>query len=776
MRTAAWTPPDLRVVAIALLAGAVAAFALPEPFPVWVAGSLGVMAAAWMLATRRVHGFAVAILGFGLCALQIAMALQARIASQPVRHEAVVEGRVAGLPRTEPRRVVFDFDVAHADGAEVGSKRIRIGWYYDDVPPAVQAGERWRLAVRLKAPRGLRNPGSADAERHALADRLAAAGYVAGDARRLAAGSGMDAWRERTSSRIAAAVPRDSSRFVRALALGDTRALTERDWRLLRADGLTHLVAISGFHVGMVAGAAVLAMRALWWLLPVLGRRMPARVAGAVAGVAAAGVYAAAAGFSMPTIRTWLMIGIVALAQVARRSLRVSDALAIAAIAITLVDPLALLGAGFWLSFAGVAWLAWCLPRERGAALRGLARAQAVASIGLLPLTAFFFAQASLAGPLANLVAVPLWSLVVAPLAVAGVALDPFMPSLAAQAWRLAAWSFDVAWPLFERMGESPLALWWLPEPSAWAFPLALLGGAWMLLPRGVPGRALGLVLWLPLLWPSTHRPAPGEAEVTAIDVGQGLAVLVRTRSHALLYDAGPAAPDGFDAGERAVVPTLRARGVGVLDRLVLSHADNDHAGGLDAVRAEVLVRRLDAPEGAGVTGAGLCRGGQSWVWDGVRFDVLHPPEHFPYLANESSCVLRIATRHGAVLLTGDIGEVIERRLVAHDAKALRADVVFVGHHGSRHSSDPAFVAATGARHAIASTGHGNRFRHPAVEVRERWQAAGAAFWDTAEAGAITVRLERDGIDVSGRRAEAPRPWDAARLAARNAGLSYRRD
>lgn len=776
---AARTPPDSRIAALALVAGALLALAMPVPLPITVALAIVALAIACAVRSRRWRLAALAALGLGLASAHAGHALHGRIASTPPKHDDELVGRVASLPRAEPRRLVFDVEVEAARNRVLVGRTVRVAWYHEraDLPPGVGAGERWRLPVRLRAPRGLRNPGAADAERHALADRLAAVGYVRGGVPvRLGPARGVQAWRERVSARIAASVGRDTARFVRALAIGDTRALTERDWRILRADGLTHLIAISGFHVGMVAGVAVLLVRATWWWLPMLARRLPARIAGAAVGFAAALAYAAAAGFSMPTLRTVLMIGIVACAQAGRRRPGVSHVLALAAIAIVLADPLALLGAGFWLSFAGVAWLAWCLPRDEGPPWRGLLRAQAVASLGLLPLGVLFFDQASLAGPVANLVAVPLWSLVVAPLAVAGVALDTLSPALADLSWSAAASAFELAWPAFERLEQTPFALVWIPESPAVALLLGLAGAGWLLMPRAVPGRALGAILLLPLLWPDTDRPQAGAAEVTAVDVGQGLAVLVRTRSHAVLYDAGPAVPDGFDAGERAVMPVLRARGVAVLDRLVVSHGDNDHAGGVEAVLAETDVREVLAPAGSGLADARPCRAGERWAYDGVRFEVLHPPMHFPYLANESSCVLRIATRHGVVLLTGDIGGVVERRLVDHDARALRADVVFAAHHGSRHSSDPRFVAATGARHVVFSTGHANRFRHPAREVEARWRDAGARTWDTAAAGALTIRLASGGIDVSGRRAERRRLWDAARIEARSGGLSYRGD
>jgi competence protein ComEC len=301
--------------------------------------------------------------------------------------------------------------------------------------------------------------------------------------------------------------------------------------------------------------------------------------------------------------------------------------------------------------------------------------------------------------------------------------------------------------------------------------PLALCGAFWLLLPRGVPGKSLALLLWLPLLWPQRGLPAAGEAELTVVDVGQGLSVLVRTSGHALLYDMGPAVRDGFDAGERAVLPALHALGVPRLDAVVVSHGDNDHAGGLEAVRRSMRIDDALAPDGAQVSGTRPCLAGASWRWDSVTFRFLHPPPDFPYLGNEASCVLRIETEHGAALLTGDIGEVIESRLLRIDPAAVRADVVLVAHHGSRGSSDSGFVAATGARYALVSAGYGNRFRHPNQAVVERWQRAGASTLSTIDGGALRIRLAADGISAQTRRKRHPRLWDAMRWRER---VSYR--
>ncbi|MGO1071767.1 DNA internalization-related competence protein ComEC/Rec2 [Lysobacter sp. CA199] len=793
MLDAARTPPFGKLAAIALLAGVCAALALPWLCP-WPISSAALIAAAFAWWRRlRWRVAAIAAFGFALAGLHAAYALHMQLPASWEKRDVTVSGRIVDLPVHEARRTRFEFrvDPDASQPAPLRGARLRLAWYDDDprARSALKTGQRWRLQARVRAPRGLRNPGGADAEKYALMQRLTANGYVRNPelARALSPAQGLGAWRESISDRIAVAVPSQGARFVRALALGDTRGLSDRDWDVLRADGLTHLIAISGFHVGLVAGFFALLARVCWWLAPALGRRVPAVIAASVAAMLGGLLYAAAVGFALPTVRTWLMIAVIAGVRISRRPMHAGDALALAAIAMLLADPLAVLGAGFWLSFVGVAWLLWCLPgpdsrgwRER---LRGFVSAQGVASVGLLPVCATLFGQASLAGPLANLIAVPWWSLLVVPLALLGTGLEAVHAGAGEFAWRWAAACFEPGWPAFVALAESPLALWWLPEAAWFALPLALLGAFWLLLPRGVPGKALAVLLWLPLLWPERRLPAPGEAELVVIDVGQGLSVLVRTAHHTLLFDAGPAVRDGFDAGERAVVPALHALGVRRLDRVVVSHGDNDHAGGVAAVLRSFPSPLPFAPadiQGEAVQGLRTrpCVAGTGWDWDGVHLRFLHPPAHFPYLKNESSCVLRIESRHGTALLTGDIGEVVERDLVRRaaesEAERLRADVVLVAHHGSGGSSDPDFVRATGARHALISSGHGNRFGHPRAAVLERWRRAGARPSNTADDGAVRVGLRAAGIGVETRRQTHPRPWDATRRT--DPGLSYRPD
>ena len=758
-----WRRLDL-VVAAGLLAGAVAAIALPAlPHPAF---DVALLLAGLLFFFRRPRwrGLAAVLVGFGWACLQAGSAMQARL---PVELEGVdvqVQGRVVGLPTRSATNIRFEFAVEQGAGPAgvLAGRTLRLGWYRGTVVPA--PGSRWALSLRLKRPRGSVNPGGFDYERYALERRIAATGYVRESPgnRELAPASGIDALRASLSDAIARAVDAPRARFVQALAVGDTRGLDDADWDILRATGIAHLIAISGLHVGLVAGFGALLARLTYRLTPPLGLRLPLPQSAALMALVAATGYTALAGFALPTVRTLLMIAAALFAVLLRRAFVPTQAFALALVATLLVDPLAVLNAGFWLSFLGVAWLMWCLPNAVAISpWRMLLSAQGVMTLGLLPLTVWFFGQASIAGPLANLIAVPWVSFVVVPVALAGTALGLLAEPWGAPLFQLSAWLMQGLWLLLEPLAALRGALVYLPDTAPLDFALALAGAFWLLLPRGVPGKALAAVLLVPLLWPADTRPAPGDAELVLLDVGQGLSLLVRTREHTLLYDAGPAFPGGLDMGEAAVVPALRGLGVAHLDMLMLSHADNDHAGGADAVKralppARVLVsRRIPAPDEA------ACETGGRWQWDGVAFEILHPPARFPYLGNESSCVLRIETADGAVaLLPGDISATIETRLLREHAAALDADVLLVPHHGSATSSGAAFLDAVSPQLALFATGHRNRFGFPREEVLQRYRARGIGIVDTASAGAVRMRLDRHGARVvASWRRDRPRPW-----------------
>jgi competence protein ComEC len=746
-------------VAVAALAGASVVQLWPS-LPPWPCAAVGVLAGVWLW--RREDGWRLAGALLAVMAWTALVAhgrLDHRLPPALARQDSVLVGTVVGLPEHDPVSTRFDFAVESAGRTGLAGRRLRLGWFGPDLP--IEPGSRWRLVARVRPPHGVANPGGFDSERHAVVEGIDGVGYVRGGATRLAGAHGLDAWRARLSAAIAARAPPGHARFLRALALGDTRFLTDADWDTLRATGLTHLIAISGFHVGMVGALGSLLVVGAYALWPALGRRVPRPQLAAFAALAFATGYAALAGFALPTVRTLLMIGAVLLGRALRRGQSAGDAFALAVLAVLAVEPLAVLAPGFWLSFLGVAWLLWCLPGAPDTGrLRLFLAAQAVALVGLLPLGVGFFGQASLPSPLTNLVAIPAISLGVVPLALAGTAMMSVPGPLAT--WLLAAADalMDLLWRVMTWVAHSPVGAWALPEASLAAVAFACLGAFWLLLPRGTPARWLGAVLFLPLLWPATPVPATGQAELTVIDVGQGLSLLVRTRTHALLFDTGPANARGLDLGASAVVPALQAMGVRRLDAIIVSHGDNDHAGGVRSVRAAFPQAPLLFPEGAPLAGGAPCRAGAHWRWDGVDFAILHPPRWLPYLRNDSSCVLRVEADGAVALLPGDIGRHVEARLVRELGVRLRADVLVVPHHGSLTSSSEAFLAQVNPRWAVVASGGDNRFGLPKAEIVDRYRARGIAVLGTAGQGALRFTLGRGGaVPVLRWRQDRPRWW-----------------
>lgn len=774
-------PPSTRRVvpllgvptALAALLGALAVHALPGLPPRWLDAGLALLGLALLRHPRlRLCGFA--LLGLAWCALRADLALEARLPRELEGRDFAVVGTIEDLPRrqADATRFLLRVERAELDGREIALHGdLRLAWY-DEVPSELAACSRWQLRLRLKRPRGLVNRGGFDSERHALEHGIAAVGYVreSGSNRRLGERGGcVDRLRERLARDIDERVAdAHDAALVKAFAIGDTRALDPGDWEVARATGVPHLIAISGFHVGIAAGFGALLVSLLWRLWPRLALRVAVPMAQAPAALAMAVAYGALAGNSLPTLRTLMMIAIVALAHCARRGSGGAHALALALLAILVLDPLATLSAGFWLSFVGVAFLLACLTRGRGwrGRLRELGAGQLLMSVSLLPLTVWFFGEASAVGVLANLVAVPLVSVVIVPLCLLGLLALLVAPALAATALVPAGALAHAQWWLLQRMATWPGAHAYVPEVAPWALALAMLGAAWMFLPRGMPARALGALLFLPLLMPDRPPPPEGAFVATVIDVGQGLSVLVRTHRHALLYDAGARYRSGFDLGEAAVLPTLHALGVDALDVLVVSHGDNDHAGGAPAiVRAYPQARRYAGEPARLPMLAAQCRSGQSWHWDGVSVRMLGPrPEALGaeqgIADNDRSCVLLVETASGRLLLTGDASRRVEPAIA--DAVGAGAPLVLlVPHHGSRTSSGEGFLAALAPRLAVVSAGWRNRFGHPHPLVVQRYAAAGIALHDTAASGALEIEFARGGAPrlVTRERVRQSRYW-----------------
>jgi len=659
----------------------------------------------------------------------------------------VVEGEVTGLPHCRARRCAFLFD-AHvletADRRWRGRWRLRLAAY--DASAAPVPGERWRLPVRVRSVVGYRNPGGFDYAGWLYARGVRYSGYVKGETLRLATGRwSLDRLRWKLSQALDAVVkPSRAAALVRALVVGDRGGLTHEDKAVFAATGTSHLVAISGLHVGLVAGFAWWVTAGLWRFVPGLCGRWPARVAGAPAAMAAALAYAALAGFSLPTRRALVMLLVAAAAVILRRHAVSWRVLAVAALLVLVMDPQSVREAGFWLSFGAVA-LIFLVLRHRPGRFSWL-WVQPVVSLGLNPVLALQGMVPSLLSPLVNLLAVPAFSFLLVPsaLVVTGMewALDwpgnlpaVVLGGMAEAAMDALAWAarWNPAWP-----GGGFMV--WVP---AFLAVTAVTAGRWSV-------RRLGLLAFGCALVSMLGRPPspPRDGfELTLLDVGQGLAAVVRTRHHLMVYDTGPAFASGFDTGRAVVVPYLRRLDATRVDLLVLSHADQDHQGGagslLRAVPVEAVLsgeperlalRRVAAP----------CRAGDRWWWDGVRFEVLWP-ERVGARGNDASCVLRISVGEQVLLLTGDLEAAAEKRLVARWGPRLAATVVVAAHHGSAGSSSSSFVAATRPRWVLFSAGHGNRWGFPRPEVVARWCRSGAQPLNTATSGALRLTFSAQG-------------------------------
>ena len=759
-------------------------------------------------------------LAFGLA--WAAWLAQGRLAEQlPSALEGVdipVTGVVAALPQESPRGLRFEFSLDSRQGPAglTLPGRVLLSWYgtREAPPPILIPGQRWQLTLRLKRPHGNANPHGFDYEAWLLERNLRATGYVrtatdaAAPPRLLGTTPGLllgiEGLRFAVRERFRAWLPAADYPYggiLTALAVGDQQAIAGQDWRVFARTGTTHLISVSGLHITLVAALGAAAAGWLWRRWPRLLLRCPARRVEIFAGWWVAGAYTLLAGAAVPALRTWAMLTAAALALLSGRVVGAGKVLSFALLAVLLYDPWAVLAPGFWLSFVAVGALLllarepvherhtperhgpsgagkpigatrvreW-LSRLRQALPGHLARwgaAQWAATLGTLPLLLLFFQQFSLVSPLANALAIPLVSLIVTPLAL-GAAVLP-LPWLATLAHGLLSGLMVVlAW-----LANWPGAVWSPPAPGTPALILGCLGVAWLLLPRGFPARWLGVLLLLPLGANPPPRPEAGEAWVTVLDVGQGLAAAVRTARHTLLYDSGPYYSAESDAGQRIVVPWLRAEGVGEVDGLMLTHRDTDHSGGarslLESLSVAWVADSLEAtPEGQALDGLSdvarqrrRCFAGQAWEWDGVRFAVLHPAwEDYAQPAGKSnhmSCVLRVEAGGHAVLLTSDIEAPDEAALLARDARALQSEVLLVPHHGSRTSSSPAFIQAVGASEVVFPVGYRNRFGHPKADVVERYGAARQ--WRTDRDGAIHIRLGKGRPVLASEREERRRYW-----------------
>lgn len=637
-------------------------------------------------------------------------------------------------------------------------RKIRLGWY--DSPLNPEFGECWSLSVRLRRPRGFSNPAGFDYEGWLFREGIGSTGYVRRGEKVLSCDrmSGMSRLRKRIAERISAILPDDdATAVILAITVGARHEISPAQWQQYAITGTSHLMAISGLHIGLAAGGGFLLS---WLFLALCHRSGNLRDQAAVAGFLVAVLYCVISGFALPARRALSMLALVLATALMRRELSPVKVLSLTCIAMTIADPLSIMTPGFQLSFAAVAILFWraTFSQRREKSMDGqrlrrrlleLVPLQFVLFLGLLPLTVLHFGRVAWLSPVANLLVIPVFNLVVVPASLVGLVMSgPLAP--AGDLLLKAAWySVDLLLRLIAFAADFPFSEQKSAQLDGVVLATAWLAALWAILPASWPGRHLAWIAGLWVLTYSAPRPPDGCVDVHSLDVGQGLATVVVTSEHTLVFDAGPSFRSGSDTGLLVVAPFLAALGIKDVDLLVVSHADNDHAGGVRSLTEAVRIERvlsgeylpaLELPQAE-------CSAGQSRHWDAVDFAVIHPAANAVRDGNNASCVMEIRTGQYAILMTGDIELAAERKLVSN-RRLSPVNMVHVPHHGSRTSSHPSFVAALRPQIALVSAGYENQWGFPKDDVVDRWRAVGAQVLNTATSGAISYRMcEQSGLE-----------------------------
>jgi len=778
----------LPLSALAFLAGAVALFSLPNLDLVWsMAGILPVV----LISLLFLHKWRWPVLfflagffwsGFVACQ-QLSNALPQELAGKNV----IVEGVVEGLPVREGRVLRFNFKVFRSERVEGRQIQgiIRVSDYRrDSIDP--QPGEAWRLLLRVKPPHGFANPAGFDYEKWLFSERIIATAYIRKNKdnssrlnHRLAGldrPAVIDRMRLRIAAQIRNSLPDSAFRgIITALATGDRRAITSQQWSVLQATGTSHLMAISGLHVGLVAGIAFFLFRLLFAAIPQLPLLLPSHKAAAVVAMFCAVFYSLMAGFSLPTQRALLMLTVLMVALLLQRRVRALDVLSLTLLLVLMFDPVSILSAGFWLSFSAVAMILYILLQRSHR--NGWAESSAVKAVNLqwklsllmAPATLLFFQQIPLPGPVANIVAIPVVAFLIVPLVLlASLSFLLFGGGFVEQAlFRLADTVLQLLWTLLESLAITTEALPFSIEHSAVALAGIVFTALVLMLPAGLKLRKLALVGLLAFFFPLHTEQLElheGEFRMILLDVGQGLSAVIMTGQHALVFDTGARFSNRFNAGDAVVLPVLKSLSINRLDTVIVSHGDNDHSGGAAKVLAGVEVRQVISNEKVSDADPAPCRAGMQWQWEGVSFRLLHPDIDGTTTGNNASCVLHVQSSFGSILLPADIEKEAEKEIISRYPDALRSNILVAGHHGSNTSSSDDFINAVSPDLVLFPAGWMNRYHHPAKKVQHRLATRQIRSMITGECGAITVRVAEAGISVHSWRKSNRRIWDVSEI------------
>jgi len=660
--------------------------------------------------------------------------------NQPIE----TQGFIVSLPASNAQKSIFVYEVVEPFAAKV-----RLSWYGVDSAKLI-AGDEWALTIKLKHNNGLRNQAGFDYEKWLFANKISATGYVRESEFNKTLSSSNSALIHQLRQSIRTTLAPylqylDFSGVINALVLGDRSLIKNNHWLLFQQTNTTHLSVISGLHIGLISTLLFFVTTFLWRLFRPLVTRIPAQVVGAFFGIIGALSYAFIAGLSVPTQRAFIMASVAFLSIILRTQYSVWTLYGLAMLLVLILNPLSVYDVGFWLSFyaVGVILYGVSLFNNKSTLLK-LIYLQLLICVAMLPITLWFFQSSSSLSGLANLVAIPTFSFIVTPISLLGALFSiAEITTLAQLCFEIADKTLSLLAVFLQQISDLSFnRLHFMPASILDLF-ILMTGACLLILPRGLKlRRAALLLIAIPIFASQTNIPSK-TALIDVLDVGQGLSVIVRTENHTLIYDTGSQSPSGFNMGDAALVPFLIANQVNNIDTIIISHGDNDHIGGLQAIMSNFTIGKiLSSVPNKIPRAAEHCHSGQSWIWDGVRFDILSPTSDTSFAGNNASCVLKISTADASLLLTGDIEKKAEKALLKNNTINLDAEVVLIPHHGSKTSSTEAFIGAISPAIAISSAGYRNPYKHPATEIVERYKENGVVVFDTSCSGQLSFVLD----------------------------------
>jgi len=703
------------------------------------------------------HG-GIFLLGFAFMAYQVNQHLATQLPAELNGQTATVIANISSVVEVgADNKLSFIAEIlslAHAVGTWPKPGLIKITWEQPAYTP--QPGQQWFLTVKLKKPRDYANPGSFASEKLFFQQRIAALGYVLPDSgNQLIQESrviqNINKLRQYLCAKIVAGLA--NQRFagvIVALVVGNKNLITTEQWRVFQNTGTAHLMAISGMHLGIIASIVFIAIKIFWRFAPANFLHIPAPWLAACAALTISLMYAALAGLSVSTQRSIIMLAVYLLGTLWRRKISVLQKFCLALLLVLIFDPFVILSVGFWFSFLAVGFLLYAFAGRKLENNNWLApwrwlRPQMVVAIGLLPISLLFFAQTAIYAPAINLLAIPWVCFLVLPLSLLGAVLLLLNINSGIVLLKLAELNFSVLWDLLNLLQDAPIYFWQPPTRylllTMWC---AMLGALWLFVPKGLPGRFWSIFSFVALFLPRIDNLLPEQVEFTLLDVGQGLAAVIRTQRHVLIYDTGAKKSTSFDLGSRVVIPYLRTIGVQQIDTLLISHADNDHIGGAESILTSMQVQKLMLNDQTYLPAYNkhTCLAGKSWTWDGVKFMVLHPNNYNNFTKrNDQSCVLQVQAGKQKILLTGDIETKAELNLIASYGSQLQADLLLVPHHGSKTSSSVEFIQAVRPKYALIPVGYKNQYGHPKQQILQRYQDLQVPVLRTDLDGAISFKF-----------------------------------